>query len=90
MVVLQLPLLLAALGASARGHAQPPSITGLASEWMDPTQEISAAAAVGPEQRDLATINNFWGAGGIAPQSLRPVQHYHDLGSFSSLPPKLE
>ena len=28
--------------------------------------------------------------GGRMVDSCGPVQHYHDLGSFSSLPPKLE
>ena len=27
---------------------------------------------------------------GMRDTSIRPVQHYHDLGSLSSLPPKLE
>jgi hypothetical protein len=59
----------------------PPSVTNLASQWVDPMKNISAAAGVGPEQRDLATINNFWGASGIAPQTLRPV----DLVAVNSL-----
>jgi hypothetical protein len=67
--------------AAAAATGRPPSLTELGSAWVDPNKEVSAAAAVGPEQRDLATINNFWGAGGIAPQTLRPV----DLVAVNSL-----
>lgn len=74
-----LALLLAALTAGI--SAGPPTVLDLSSQWMDPTQVVSEAAKVGPEQRDLATINNFWGAGGIAPQTLRPV----DLVAVNSL-----
>ena len=89
MVVLPLPLLLGALGASARGHAQPPSITGLASEWMDPTQQISAAAAVGPEQRDLVTswAPEFGGRNGFPPpENNELVLGCADTVSFQSKP----
>eukprot|EP01047_Picozoa_sp_COSAG01_P055146 COSAG01_NODE_6107_length_3846_cov_1.891113_1_plen_378_part_00 len=67
--------------AAAAATGRLPSLTELGSAWVDPNKEVSAAAAVGPEQRDLATINNFWGAGGIAPQTLRPV----DLVAVNSL-----
>ena len=71
----------ATTAASSRAQQQPPTVAELGSQWVNPTKTISAAADVGPEQRDLATINNFWGAGGIAPQTLRPV----DLIAVNSL-----
>ena len=38
-----------------------PSIDDLSGDWFDPTAAVSTEAGLGPEQRDLAAINNFWG-----------------------------
>ena len=54
-------------------HGAVPTIDELSSVWIDSRANASTAAALGPEQVDLATINNFHGAVGIAPQQLRPV-----------------
>ena len=50
------------LHAASGSHAVSgvPSIEDLQSQWMDPNVDVSKAAALGGEQRDLATINNFW------------------------------
>ncbi len=40
-----------------------------------------SATGLGGDQRDLATINNFWGSVGIAPETVRPV----DLFAVNSL-----
>jgi hypothetical protein len=80
MLMALLRLLSLALTAAV-GSAQLPTVVDLGSQWMDPTKVVSQSAKVGPEQRDLATINNFFGAGGIAPQTLRPV----DLIAVNSL-----
>lgn len=52
-------LLLAWTCSSAAGTGVP-SIMDLQSHWVDPNVPVSAAASLGPEQRDVATINNFW------------------------------
>ena len=43
---------------------------------VDPNAVVSEQASLGAEQRDLATINNFWGAVGIAPEGTRPVDMF--------------
>eukprot|EP00040_Diaphanoeca_grandis_P014326 m.72606 g.72606 ORF g.72606 m.72606 type:complete len:482 (-) comp24467_c0_seq2:109-1554(-) len=53
-----------------------PTVVDLTSRWMDPTLPVSVEASLGAEQRDLPTINNFWGAAGIAPQGVRPVDMF--------------
>eukprot|EP00729_Bicosta_minor_P005739 gene5739-35507_t len=73
-------LLLAWTCSSAAGTGVP-SIMDLQSHWVDPNVPVSAAASLGPEQRDVATINNFWGAAGISPEGQRPV----DLFAVNSL-----
>jgi hypothetical protein len=81
MVLVALLTLLGLASTAAITNGQPPTVVELGSQWMDPTKAVSESAKVGPEQRDLATINNFFGAGGIAPQTLRPV----DLVAVNSL-----
>ena len=73
-----LTLLLAQPAAAAAG---PPSITTLTSNWMDPNATVSVKAGLDGSQRDLATIQNFWGAVGIAPEGIRPV----DMFAINSL-----
>jgi hypothetical protein len=85
-MVLRAALLVAAHSAAhaARASAEaagPPTIAELTSLWMDPNKTVSEDAALGAEQRDLATINNFWGAVGIAPEGVRPV----DMFAINSL-----
>ena len=58
-----------------------PSLGDLASLWVDPNTPVTSAMDLGGEQRDLATINNFYGSVGIAPQGKRPV----DLFAVNSL-----
>lgn len=58
-----------------------PNIEQLAGHWIDITAPVSERASLGAEQRDLPTINNFWGAVGIAPQGVRPV----DMFAINSL-----
>jgi hypothetical protein len=60
-----------------------PSLDDLASVWVDPNAPVTniTATGLGGDQRDLATINNFWGSVGIAPESVRPV----DLFAINSL-----
>ena len=53
-----------------------PTLDSLSSNWVDPTEPVSKAAELGAEQRDLATIQNFWGAVGIAPEGTRPVDMF--------------
>ena len=78
-------ILASASAAAAAGVRPPapavPTLAELASNWVDPTKEVSAKAALGAEQRDLATIQNFWGAVGISPEGTRPV----DLFAVNSL-----
>ena len=60
-----------------------PSLTDLASRWIDPNIPVSTNVPkqLGGDQRDLAVINNFWGSVGIAPEGARPV----DLFAINSL-----
>lgn len=60
-----------------------PTLEDLQSAWIDPNAAVSNVSATGlkGDQRDLATINNFWGSVGIAPEGVRPV----DLFAVNSL-----
>jgi len=58
-----------------------PSITKLSGDWQYPTAIVSTKANLDGNERDLPTINNFWGAVGIAPQGVRPV----DMFAINSL-----
>jgi hypothetical protein len=77
------------LSAVALSTAAIPTLDELGGNWIDPYQPLSKHAPAAPElagnKRDLATINNFWGAVGISPQTVRPV----DLFAVNSveLPP---
>ena len=69
-------LLLAAACLGTESSAAVPSIDDLASEWVDPNADVSAKANITGANRDVATINNFWGAVGIAPEGRRPVDMF--------------
>jgi hypothetical protein len=62
-----------------------PTIEEMSGRWIDPNAPVSKMAPSAPElganQRDLPTVNNFWGSVGIAPESVRPV----DLFGVNSL-----
>ena len=73
--------LLLLVGSCAPCVANLPSLGDLSGKWVDPTAPVSLEANIGPEQRDMAVINNFWGAVGVAPQTIRPV----DLFGVNSL-----
>ena len=61
---------------AASAAAAVPSLNDLASLWVDPNAQVSAKADVVGADRDLATIQNFWGAVGIAPEGTRPVDMF--------------
>jgi hypothetical protein len=63
------------------GFGGVPSLDALGSNWIDPNAEVSKKAQIGGSNRDLAAINNYWGALGIVPQSVRPV----DMFAINSL-----
>ena len=61
--------------------AVPPTLDDLASSWINPNVAVSEHAQIDANNRDLAAINNYWGALGIVPQSVRPV----DMFAINSL-----
>ena len=73
MMLRLLAVTLCSLCAFATTRAAPPTLFDLTSAWVDPNAMISSKANIPGSNRDLATINNFHGALGIAPQGLRPV-----------------
>ena len=62
-------------------NAAVPTLDDLESDWINPNVPVSEAAKLDGNQRDLATINNFWGSVGIAPEGVRPV----DLFAINAL-----
>ena len=58
-----------------------PSLDALASKWINPNVDISQNARIDASNRDLAAINNYWGALGVVPQGVRPV----DMFAINSL-----
>ena len=58
-----------------------PTLDDLASSWINPNVAVSEHAQIDANNRDLAAINNYWGALGIVPQSVRPV----DMFAINSL-----
>ena len=55
----------------------------LVGTWFDPNAPVSqhAPGDYPGSQRDLPTINNFWGSVGVAPEGVRPV----DLFAINAL-----
>eukprot|EP00041_Stephanoeca_diplocostata_P028949 m.839802 g.839802 ORF g.839802 m.839802 type:complete len:459 (-) comp23469_c0_seq4:4535-5911(-) len=76
-----------AVGYHRYSSHNPPTLNDLRSNWVDPNSPVSTniPETLGGDQRDLPTINNFWGSLGIAPEGARPV----DLFAVNSveLPP---
>jgi hypothetical protein len=63
------------LAAIALCTAAVPSLEELSGNWIDPYSPVSKHADpnLGGDQRDLPTVNNFWGSFGVAPEQVRPV-----------------
>lgn len=66
---------LAVVLALLAGSAAVPTLEDLRSQWVDPNTPVSKhiPQQLGGSQRDLPTINNFYGSVGIAPEQVRPV-----------------
>jgi len=82
------PLLLGMLvvlqPAPPASAAMPPSLLDMAASWLDPNSPLSNHTdppQLPPNNRDLPTINNFWGSVGICPENTRPV----DMFAINSL-----
>lgn len=75
-------LCLALMGTGGVRVAAAPSLQTLASSWVNPDSVLSNHTdKLPPSNRDLPTINNFWGSVGICPEEIRPV----DLFAINSL-----